>query len=75
LILSGDFLQLPPVAKYNECKKFCFQAKCWDEAVEMTMLLTQVQRQNDAIFIDLLEELRFGRFFETFFFFQRKMFI
>ena len=25
LILSGDFLQLPPVAKHSETKKFCFQ--------------------------------------------------
>lgn len=25
LILSGDFLQLPPVAKYTEKKKFSFQ--------------------------------------------------
>lgn len=25
LILSGDFLQLPPVAKHMEKKKFCFQ--------------------------------------------------
>lgn len=25
LIISGDFLQLPPVAKHLEKKKFCFQ--------------------------------------------------
>ena len=25
VILCGDFLQLPPVAKENETKKFCFQ--------------------------------------------------
>ena len=28
LILSGDFLQLPPVTKYyEEKKKFCFQVR------------------------------------------------
>ena len=25
LILSGDFLQLPPVVKHSEKKTFCFQ--------------------------------------------------
>lgn len=27
LILSGDFLQLPPVVKQAEKKKFCFQVR------------------------------------------------
>lgn len=27
LILSGDFLQLPPVAKHLEKRKFCFQVR------------------------------------------------
>jgi ATP-dependent DNA helicase PIF1 len=66
LILSGDFLQLPPVSRYNENKKYCFQAKCWNEVIDLTLKLTQVLRQNDKNFIDLLEELRFGRLFEEF---------
>lgn len=61
LILSGDFLQLPPVSKRNEIKKYCFEAKCWNKLIDVTMQLTIVQRQNDKVFIELLEELRFGR--------------
>ena len=30
LILSGDFLQLPPVTKQQGPKKFCFQVKNFD---------------------------------------------
>ena len=30
LILSGDFLQLPPVTKQQGPKKFCFQVKNYD---------------------------------------------
>ena len=30
LILSGDFLQLPPVTKQQRPKKFCFQVKNYD---------------------------------------------
>jgi len=43
LILSGDFLQLPPVSKYNEeKKKFCFQVgiiKKFDEEISFKFIL------------------------------------
>lgn len=38
LILSGDFLQLPPVTKQQGPKKFCFQAESWSECVETTRM-------------------------------------
>lgn len=62
IILSGDFLQLPPVSKYREEKKrFCFQSKIWNEAIDTTIELTQIKRQSDSEFIDMLEEIRFGK--------------
>lgn len=62
LILSGDFFQLPPVSKYGEKKKkFCFQSPLWNEAIDVTIQLTKIKRQNDNRFINMLEEIRFGR--------------
>lgn len=62
VILSGDFLQLPPVTKFRqEKKRFCFQSKMWTESIHLTVQLTQVKRQSDAVFIEMLEEIRFGR--------------
>ena len=61
LILSGDFLQLPTVSRGKRPKRFCFQSDSWNEAIEKTMKLSQVKRQKDNAFIELLEEIRFGR--------------
>ncbi len=66
MILSGDFFQLPPVSKFNENKKYCFQAKSWNKCIKKVMQLTEVQRQKDKAFIKLLEEIRFGRFVGNF---------
>lgn len=60
LILSGDFLQLPPVVKDIEKKKFCFQAECWSDCVHTTIELKQVYRQKDPLFISILQNVRVG---------------
>ena len=63
LILSGDFLQLPPVTNRGEAerKRFCFQADAWNDCVSQIIQLTKIKRQTDSVFIDLLEEIRFGK--------------
>jgi hypothetical protein len=46
LILSGDFFQLPPVAKGDaDDAVFCFRARAWAAAGLHTVLLTRVHRQ------------------------------
>ncbi|KAK3747561.1 hypothetical protein QZH41_015796, partial [Actinostola sp. cb2023] len=62
LILSGDFLQLPPVSKISEgkTKKFCFQADSWYKCISSTIELTQVYRQRDPLFISILQNIRVG---------------
>lgn len=42
LILSGDFLQLPPVCKKGENRKFCFQV-CF---IQITYIDFQIQMKN-----------------------------
>ncbi|KAF7308275.1 ATP-dependent DNA helicase PIF1 [Mycena chlorophos] len=60
LIVTGDFFQLPPVSK-SGAVKFAFEALKWKEAIPRTFNLTQVFRQSDQEFIDMLNEMRFGR--------------
>ncbi|XP_029474210.1 ATP-dependent DNA helicase PIF1-like isoform X2 [Rhinatrema bivittatum] len=60
LIISGDFLQLPPVMKTSEKTKFCFQAKSWKKCIQLNMELTEVRRQTEKTFISLLQAIRLG---------------
>jgi ATP-dependent DNA helicase PIF1 len=58
LVITGDFFQLPPVSKGGT--NFAFDAKQWKECIQHTVNLTQVFRQKDTQFIDMLNEMRFG---------------
>lgn len=60
LILSGDFHQLPPVAKDAASRRFCFEAAAWPRCVHACVELTQVFRQSDDEFIDILGAVRAG---------------
>ena len=59
LILSGDFLQLPPVSKTGK-RKFVFQAECWDSVIGRIYELKEVHRQKDKRFVSILREIRLG---------------
>ncbi|KAK3859893.1 hypothetical protein Pcinc_034023 [Petrolisthes cinctipes] len=61
LIFCGDFLQLPPVTRHGEKRIFCFQTSAWDSSITLTLELTDVKRQDDPEFIDILQEVRRGR--------------
>jgi ATP-dependent DNA helicase PIF1 len=63
LILCGDFLQLPPVIKETDQKevRFCFQSQAWERCVNVSFELTQVHRQSDPVFIEILQNVRIGR--------------
>eukprot|EP00889_Picochlorum_renovo_P004468 jgi/Picre1/31498/NNA_006850.t1 len=61
LVLSGDFHQLPPVAKSPAARSFCFEARAWNECIQHTIELKTVFRQSDLYFIDVLAEVRSGK--------------
>jgi len=63
IILVGDFLQLPPVYKDTDgiARPWAFQSYAWVEGGFKTFHLTEVKRQNDIVFINALNEIRFGR--------------
>ncbi|KAI0923745.1 hypothetical protein AcV5_010527 [Taiwanofungus camphoratus] len=60
VIVTGDFFQLPPVTKGGSVK-FAFEAELWSQTIKKTFNLTQVFRQKDPEFVDMLNEMRFGR--------------
>ncbi|TMS35084.1 hypothetical protein L596_002554 [Steinernema carpocapsae] len=60
LIITGDFLQLPPVTPHGKTPKFCFQTAAWDRCVKQTIILRKVHRQNDQRFIEILNQIRVG---------------
>ena len=68
IILFGDFLQLPPIAKHHafypverdKAVVFCFETLSWTGAEFQTVQLTEVFRQRDENFIGLLHRLRVG---------------
>ena len=57
LILSGDFLQLPPVRS----ELFCFESKSWNKCIDLSIYLTHNFRQTDDIFQKILSEVRINK--------------
>ncbi|KAF7935675.1 hypothetical protein BELL_0466g00020 [Botrytis elliptica] len=64
LVITGDFFQLPPVPDYNQKSrgvKFAFDAATWATAIHHTIGLTEVFRQKDPVFANMLNEMRLGK--------------
>ncbi len=70
VILVGDFFQLPPVdraststsgqdaQRLHPTRRYLFTSESWLNAVDAAILLTQVYRQSDSAFVDLLRRAR-----------------
>ena len=43
---------------------FAFEAKMWDKCVGPPIMLSKVFRQKDQTFVDMLNEMRYGRLSE-----------
>jgi ATP-dependent DNA helicase PIF1 len=54
IILSGDFCQLPTI----DSKEFCFESFIWDEVIQKTYYFKDILRQNDTIFMNILNQIR-----------------
>lgn len=66
LIVTGDFLQLPPVPDGEKREaKFAFDADTWETSLDHTIGLTEVFRQRDPVFAGMLNELRIGKISEA----------
>jgi ATP-dependent DNA helicase PIF1 len=62
IVLVGDFYQLPPVSKESQDsdKTFAFESPLWSTVVKKTIQLTQILRQKDVLFQQILNEARIG---------------
>ena len=56
IILSGDFLQLPPIKSIN----FCFESITWNDVIEETFYFDIIIRQNNNILQNVLNNIRVG---------------
>jgi len=62
VIVTGDFLQLPPVRKSEaEPYDWAFQSRAWQAAGFRTFLLEKVRRQDEPAFVRALADFRVGR--------------
>lgn len=59
ILLVGDFLQLPPVAK-NQKRTYAFDSEHW--SLFKTIELTEVKRTDNPEFIYVLNQLRKGKY-------------
>ena len=80
IVLVGDFFQLPPVEAKSKSSNispsqrqgtpvvngFAFEAECWCQVIQKSVLLTQVFRQGgDAVLLKILNEARIGELSES----------
>jgi ATP-dependent exoDNAse (exonuclease V) alpha subunit len=65
ILFFGDFLQLPPVNRFNEKFNFCFNSGVWKELNLNSFILEKSFRQSDEKFVKILNNLRFNNLDET----------
>ena len=65
-LFVGDFLQLPPVVRPDERKKFkrgeefCFKSELWSRLNLETINLVEIKRSSDLAFAEMLNKIRRG---------------
>lgn len=62
LVFVGDMFQLPPVGRNTAETRFCFESVFWSEyfPYENHIELRTIFRQNDPLYIQILNEIREG---------------
>ncbi len=60
IIAVGDFAQLPPISQGME-KEWCFLSETWTRSRFKKVVLREVKRTEDKPFLDVLEDIRWGK--------------
>jgi len=58
LVFVGDFFQLPPITRSGEVVNYAFDSQAWKEAKPLICYLTEQHRQEDELFLGLLQSIR-----------------
>ena len=67
IVFSGDFYQLPPVARDDNFQEddlssaFCFESPQWNNTFSVIIQLTKIFRQTDQAYTKVLNQIRVGR--------------
>jgi ATP-dependent DNA helicase PIF1 len=61
VIAVGDFAQLPPISDNNNYKEWCFLSEAWAKSRFKTIELKEVKRTEDAEYLKILEDIRWGQ--------------
>ncbi|MFH1456899.1 MAG: helix-turn-helix domain-containing protein [Patescibacteria group bacterium] len=61
IILSGDFFQLPPIGKNNQIAQWATESEVWQNMDLNICYLTEQYRQEDIVFLNILNEIRNGK--------------
>ena len=60
VVFVGDFFQLPPVTKRGDMMRYAFDSVAWQEARPLICYLDEQHRQEDEMFLSLLQSIRRG---------------
>lgn len=58
VVFVGDFFQLPPVTRQGEVMTYAFISNAWKEATPLICYLSEQHRQEDQLFLGLLQSIR-----------------
>lgn len=64
IVCSFDVMQLPPIFNEGEEEYFFWETESWQKGEFGVVQLDEVVRQKDDEFVELLENIRFGREFD-----------
>ncbi|OGG42016.1 hypothetical protein A2837_02310 [Candidatus Kaiserbacteria bacterium RIFCSPHIGHO2_01_FULL_46_22] len=60
VVFVGDFFQLPPVTRQGDIMRYAFDSVAWQEARPLICYLDEQHRQEDEMFLSLLQSIRRG---------------
>lgn len=58
VIFTGDFFQLPPIARFGEEAHFVYKSNIWNNMDLKICYLDEQYRHNDDVFVGLLNDIR-----------------
>lgn len=61
VLMFGDFLQLPPVAKKSSRVPRVFEGEIWKELNPTVFTLSIIMRQQDELFTEMVSNIRLGK--------------